>query len=134
MNASKLYLEAKNTADKEQHDEDQAHVTESGDLLFVGEVIRLQRGQKELVWSYRAPLIRQYDEPLWTTKKVGIRLLGVTDFTCEVSYQLLQIILYCVRVNHNADSDQGIESKVKYLVAEEWDDPGGTQLKQRYLF
>lgn len=49
MNASKLYLEAKNTADKEQHDEDQAHVTESGDLLFVGEVIRLQRGQKELV-------------------------------------------------------------------------------------
>lgn len=73
-------------------------------------------------------------KPLWTTKKVDILLLGVTDFTWEVSYQLLQVILYRVRVNHNADSDQGVESKVKYLVAEEWDDPGGTQLKQRYLF
>lgn len=37
------YLEAKNAADEEQNDEDQAHVAESSDLLFVGEVIRLQR-------------------------------------------------------------------------------------------
>lgn len=49
MNRSKHYLEAKNTADKEQHDEDQAHITESSNLLFVGEVIRLQRGQKEFL-------------------------------------------------------------------------------------
>lgn len=47
-----------------------------------------------------------------------------------VSYQLLQVVLYCVRVNHNADGHQGVESKVKYLVAEKWDNPGGTQLKQ----
>lgn len=37
------YLEAENTADEDQHDEDQAHVTEGGDLLLVWEVIRLQR-------------------------------------------------------------------------------------------
>lgn len=49
------------------------------------------------------------------------------------SYQLLQVVLYRVWVNHNADSNQSIESKVKYLVAEKWDDPGSTQLKQRYL-
>lgn len=35
------YLEAKNTANEEQYDEDQAHVTESWNLLFIGEVIRL---------------------------------------------------------------------------------------------
>lgn len=52
----------------------------------------------------------------------------------EVSHQLLQVILYGVGVNHNADGYQGVESKVKYLVAEKWDDPGGTQLKQRRAF
>lgn len=72
-------------------------------------------------------------------KEVNIVLLDITDFTfkskpLEVSYQLLQVVLYGVWVNHNADSDQGVESKVKYLVAEKWDDPGGTQLKQRYVF
>lgn len=51
-----------------------------------------------------------------------------------VPYQLLQVVLYRVWVNHNADSDQGVESKVKYLVAEERDDPGSTQLKKRSLF
>lgn len=66
-------------------------------------------------------------------------LLDVTDFTfkrktLEVSYQLLQVVLYCVWVNHDANSNQGVESKVKYLVAEKWDDPGSTQLKKRYLF
>lgn len=66
-------------------------------------------------------------------------LLDITDFTfkmktLKISHQLLQVILYRVWVNHNADSDQGVESKVKYLVAEKWDDPGGTQLKQRYVF
>lgn len=54
--------------------------------------------------------------------------------TLRVSHQLLQVILYRVWVNHNADSDQGVESKVKYLVAEKWDDPGSTQLKERYVF
>lgn len=39
----KHHLEAENTADEEQHDEDQAHVAEGGNLLFVGEVIRLQK-------------------------------------------------------------------------------------------
>lgn len=48
-----------------------------------------------------------------------------------VSYQLLQVVLDGVGVNHDADSHQRVESKVKYLVAEEGDDPGGTQLKQR---
>lgn len=52
----------------------------------------------------------------------------------QLSYQLLQVILDGVWVNHNADSNQGVESKVKYLVAEERDDPSGTQLKQRYVF
>lgn len=48
----KNYLEAKNAANEEQHDEDQAHITKSSDLFFVGEVIRLQgiwkkhKGQK----------------------------------------------------------------------------------------
>lgn len=47
---SQLYLEAKNTADEDKHDENQAHVTESSNLLFVGEVIRLGKseGQNEL--------------------------------------------------------------------------------------
>lgn len=48
-----------------------------------------------------------------------------------VSYQLLQVILYGVGVHHDADGHQGVESKVKYLVAEKWDNPGSTQLKQR---
>lgn len=74
-----------------------------------------------------------------TTKKSLILLQNVADFThrrraLEVSYQLLQVILYGVWVDHNADSNQGVESKVKYLVAEEWDDPSGTQLKQRNVF
>ncbi len=42
----KHYLEGKNTADEEQHDEDQAHITESSDLLFVGKVIRLHGSHK----------------------------------------------------------------------------------------
>lgn len=42
----KRYLEAENTADEEQHDEDQAHVVESIDLLFVGEVVRLHTSPK----------------------------------------------------------------------------------------
>lgn len=40
------YLEAENTANEEQHHEDQAHITESSNLLFVGEVLRLHRSQK----------------------------------------------------------------------------------------
>lgn len=51
--------------------------------------------------------------------------------TLRVSHQLLQVILDRVWVNHNADGNQGVESKVKYLVAEKWNDPGSTQLKQR---
>lgn len=47
------------------------------------------------------------------------------------SYQLLQVVLYRVRVNHDADGHQRVEGKVKYLVAEKWDNPGRTQLKQR---
>lgn len=45
-----LYLEAKNTADEDKHNENQAHVTESSNLLLVGEVIRLgtSEGQNEL--------------------------------------------------------------------------------------
>lgn len=46
MKVRKHYLEAENTADEQQHDEDQAHVTESSDLLFVGEVIRLHGVRK----------------------------------------------------------------------------------------
>lgn len=65
--------------------------------------------------------------------------VDISDFTfkrktLKVSYQLLQVILYRVWVNHDADSDQSVESKVKYLVAEKWDDPGGTQLKQGDVF
>lgn len=41
LKQKKHHLEAENTADEEQHDEDQAHVAEGGNLLFVGEVIRL---------------------------------------------------------------------------------------------
>lgn len=44
----KHYLEGENTANEEQHDEDQAHVTESSNLLFVGEVIRLHVSQKNI--------------------------------------------------------------------------------------
>lgn len=42
----KLYLEAKDTADEDKHDENQAHVTESRNLLFVGEVIRLRESKE----------------------------------------------------------------------------------------
>lgn len=38
----KLYLEAENAADKEQHNEDQPHAAKSRNLLFVGKVVRLQ--------------------------------------------------------------------------------------------
>lgn len=37
----KNYLEAKNAANEEQHNEDQAHITKSSNLFFVGEVIGL---------------------------------------------------------------------------------------------
>lgn len=60
----------------------------------------------------------------------GIRASFARREGSGVSYQLLQVVLYRVRVNHNADGHQGVESKVKYLVAEKWDNPGGTQLKQ----
>lgn len=50
IKGGKHYLEAENTANEEQHNEDQAHVAESSDLLFVGEVIRLHGSQKNR-WS-----------------------------------------------------------------------------------
>lgn len=37
----KNYLKAENATNEEQHNEDQAHITQSSDLFFVGEVIRL---------------------------------------------------------------------------------------------
>lgn len=49
------------------------------------------------------------------------------------SHQLLQVVLNGVGVNHNAHSDECVESKVKNLVAEKGDDPGRTQLKQSDL-
>ena len=42
----KGHLEAEDTADEEQHDEHQAHVTERSDLVLVREVVRLHRKQK----------------------------------------------------------------------------------------
>lgn len=48
------------------------------------------------------------------------------------SYQLLQVILDGVGVNHDADGHQGVESKVKYLIAEKRDDPGSTQLEHTH--
>lgn len=50
--------------------------------------------------------------------------------TPAVSHQLLQVVLDCVWVNHDADSHQRVESKVKDLVAEEGDDPCSAQLRQ----
>lgn len=41
-----LYLEAKDRADEDKHDENQAHVTEGCNLLFVGEVIRLRKSEE----------------------------------------------------------------------------------------
>lgn len=38
------YLEAEDTADEEQNDEDQADVAESSDLILVWEVVRLHGG------------------------------------------------------------------------------------------
>lgn len=52
------------------------------------------------------------------------------DGSRGVSYQLLQVVLDGVGVNHDADGHQGVESKVKDLVAEKWDNPGSAQLKQ----
>lgn len=61
------------------------------------------------------------------------------DFTANasggrkgLSYQLLQVILDGVGVNHDADGHQRVESKVKYLVAEKRDNPGRTQLEQMW--
>lgn len=51
--------------------------------------------------------------------------------TPAVSHQLLQVVLDCVWVNHDADSHQRVESKVKDLVAEEGDDPCSAQLRHR---
>lgn len=50
------------------------------------------------------------------------------------SYQLLQVILDGVGVNHDADGHQGVESKVKYLIAEKRDDPGSTQLEHTHFY
>lgn len=61
----------------------------------------------------------------------GIFTAKGCDHRNGVSYQLLQVILDGVGVNHNADNHQGVESKVKDLVAEKWDNPGSAQLKQR---
>lgn len=43
--SGETYLEAENTADEEQDDEDQADVAESSDLVLVREVIRLRGDQ-----------------------------------------------------------------------------------------
>lgn len=47
-------------------------------------------------------------------------------------HQLLQVILDGVGVDNDADGHQGVESKVKDLVAEKGDDPGSTQLKHTH--
>ena len=47
--------------------------------------------------------------------------------------QLLEVILDRVWIDYDAHSHQGVECKVKYLVAEEGDDPGGMQLNQETI-
>lgn len=105
----KRYLEAEDTADEEENEEDQADVAENRDLVLVREVIRLQRKKDGGGWKLPP-------NPAMAER--------------AFSYQLLQVILNGVGVNHDADGHQGVESKVKYLVAEKWDNPGGTQLKE----
>lgn len=54
------YLEAQNAADEEQNEEDQADVAESGDLVLVGEVIRLQRKEEGLYRKSPRPRKRRF--------------------------------------------------------------------------
>ena len=44
-------------------------------------------------------------------------------------YQLLEVVLDCVGVNHHTNGYQGVKGKVKDLVAEEGNDPSGMLLK-----
>lgn len=59
----KNYLEAKNAANEEQHNEDQAHITKSSNLFFVGEVIGLHgiwkniRGGSAQYWDRKKTLL-----------------------------------------------------------------------------
>ena len=45
---------------------------------------------------------------------------------------MLKVILNGVRVNHNTYCHQGVESKVKDLVAEKWNDPSSMLLEREY--
>lgn len=47
------------------------------------------------------------------------------------TYQLPYVFLNGVRVNKHSDCNQGVESKIKDLVTEEWDDPGSMLLNIR---
>ena len=49
----------------------------------------------------------------------------------KVTYQLSYVFLDGVWINKYGDRNQGVEGKIKDLVAEEWDDPGCALLNRR---
>lgn len=48
------------------------------------------------------------------------------------SYQLLEVVLHRIGVNHHTNGYQCVKGKVEDLVAEEWDDPSSMLLWGRY--
>ena len=49
----------------------------------------------------------------------------------KVTYQLSYVFLDGVWINKYGDRNQGVQGKIKDLVAEEWDDPGRVLLNRR---
>lgn len=45
---SRTYLKAQDTADEYQHNENQTHITQCGNLLFVREIVRLKRKEQSV--------------------------------------------------------------------------------------
>ena len=49
----------------------------------------------------------------------------------KVTYQLSYVFLDGVWINKYGDRNQGVQGKIKDLVAEEWDDPGRVLLNRK---
>lgn len=69
----------------------------------------------------------------WTPLDPSLYQLPLERATAigTATYQLPYVFLNGVRVNEHSDCNQGVESKIKDLVTEEWDDPGSMLLNIR---
>ena len=66
------------------------------------------------------------------TKDKDVSFMSWRDIAIlKVTYQLSYVFLDGVWINKYGDRNQGVQGKIKDLVAEEWDDPGRVLLNRK---